>query len=1176
MRTTTFVRLASCLLLVSWLFTARTMAQTSGTGALTITATDTTNSAIPGATVTVTSIGTGAARSQTTEGNVGATFTLLQPGAYKVTISAPGFKGVEISPVDVNVSETHAFSAKLEVGAQQQEVTVTAGTDAVKTETSTLGDVVGSRQINDIPLVTRNYTQILGLSPGAVMDVNNASAVGRGSQYTYTNGLGNASNNYLMDGASVTIYANGATNDPTTYFGSIPIPSPDALGEFKVQTSLYDAGYGRNAGASVNVITKSGTNELHGSLFEFIRNDDLNANDFFANRAGQDRPVLKQNQFGGTVGGPVLKDKLFYFLSYEGTRQLNGLDTHGHSTVSLPPQLTNDRSAAALGSEFCAPNHPAGTPGAKYTNTFGGGTPLACDGSNINPVALNILNAKLPNGALAIPAPQTILNPGTANAIGFSYLVDPSRFSEDQAMFNMDYLLSTKHTISGRYFFATANQLNGFGSCSPGCLPGSGQSPITGNHVANIRLTSALSPTLVNEVRFSYYHIRAGVDTTDPLTAAAVGITPPAPWYPTLSPLTFVSPALNFGGSTVDGARQPQDYYEWSDQLSWSRGKHTVRVGFGGQRVDWLSISYASDRGALTFQTFPDFLLGLSAAQNGSSFSNVYSTTAGVNPTGGAVLNLRNNNSYAFLQDDVKVTPRLTFNLGVRWDYLGLEYDALRSNGGFDPWWTLLNTVPVPPAGGTYVGYTVAHNYTGVVPQGVVQRGVDVANQNGSPHNNFSPRIGFAWQPLNTSKLVVRGGYGWYYNMINGTPQIFNQTADPTIAQTISRAGAANAAATLQNPYNLQAPGWTSALRTLTSTLAFNAVDQYLVNPLIQSYNFNIQYSLTKSMALEVGYVGNRGEHLATGEALNVAQLASPTSPVNCGLPAGCITTNTAANASQRVPVIGINSGGITNLANVGDSSYNSLQTSLRKNFSHGLQFQAAYTYGRAFTDIAGLAFTSGTSGTVNSNDPNNRAQQRAPADFNRPHRLVINYSYELPGFRKGSGFAGKALTGWGIAGVTTVQSGLPLTLTDSRGGQAYGIATSRAQICAGQTYSSLVSPGGLESNLSSYFNVGAFCPVPIVGQVNGVGGATGFGNTARSILLGPGQKNFDAVISKRTTVGGIHEGAYVEFRAEFFNVFNHPQFSNPATNVAASTFGLINSTSVAPRIIQFALRYAF
>ncbi len=227
----------------------------------------------------------------------------------------------------------------------------------------------------------------------------------------------------------------------------------------------------------------------------------------------------------------------------------------------------------------------------------------------------------------------------------------------------------------------------------------------------------------------------------------------------------------------MDGARQPQNYYSWSDQISWTHGKNSIRAGFEGQHVNWLSIGYSADRGSLTFQNFSDFLVGQSAAQNGSplGFSNVYAAGVGVTVPGGQILDLISNSSAAFIENDFKVTKNLTLNLGIRWEYLGHEFDSDRANGGFDTWLTLLNTAAIPPPGGTYAGYTVANNYNGFLPQGVYQRSTNAADQTGAPWNNFEPRIGFAWQPLHSERLAVRGGFGSYYNMINGTPQIFNQ-----------------------------------------------------------------------------------------------------------------------------------------------------------------------------------------------------------------------------------------------------------------------------------------------------------------------------------------------------------------------------------------------------------------
>jgi hypothetical protein len=1179
-----FTRLAaSGLFVLAFFFGLLSMplgAQTAGTGALSITVFDPTGAVIPGATVTIMNTATGASRVQTSGENGSAQFTILPPGVYRVSIVATGFRIVEAPSVVVDVAETHVLNQRLELGATQEQITVEGQTEAMQAEGSTLGGVVGARQLNELPLVTRNYTQIVGLSPGAVMDVNNASAVGRGSQYVYVNGSTNVNNNFLMDGVTVTNFANAGSHDYIGFYGSIPIPSPDALQEFKVQTSLYDASYGRNTGANVNVVTKSGANDLHGTLFEFLRNDLFNANDFFRNRTGNPRAEMKQNQFGGTLGGPIWKDKLFFFLSYQGTRQVNGVATQGQSSASLPPQLSNTRSAAAVGAAFCPQNNPTGSPGAKYTTTFAGGVQVACDGSNINPVALAILNAKWPNGTYMIPSPQTILNAGAANAVGFSTFTNPAVFNEDQALANLDYLISQKHTLAARYFYAYAPQTNGFGSCSPGCLPGSGATIQSGNQILVLKLTSVLTPTLINEARASYYYIRASDNTLDPLTSTGVGMTPPAPFYPVLPVLSFVTPAFSFGGSAVDGAREPQYNYEFSEQIAWTHGAHTVKAGVSAQRVVWNGTYYGNNRGALTFQNFADFLVGQSAAQNHSpiGYSNIYSTSMSLTIPGGVQNLLRNNFGSAFVQDDFKVNRRLTLNLGLRWEYDGLLYDVRESDGGFVMKWGLLNQVPIPPASGTYVGYTVANNYNGPMPDGIVRRSTNALNDQGSPLHNFAPRFGFVWQPLSSERFIVRGGYGWFWNAIGGNGQGLALSAGPPIAHSNAYSGAANGLASLQQPANpLPDISFAGFLRTPTSLINGYGTEPTLTIPLTHSYNLNLQYSITPSIVLEVGYVGTRAQHVQTAQSLNMPALASPSNPVNCGLASGCVTTNTTSNALLRVPIIGITPGGVLDIGNFGDASYNSLQAVLRKSFSHGLQFQAAYTYGRAFSNVTGTVLSTGTNGSVNSNNPNDRAQQRGVADFNRPQRLVLNYTYSLPGYNKGDGFAGKLLSGWSASGLTTAQSGLPMTITDSRGAAVYGnTGTARAQMCAGATYADLVNPGSVESLLNGFFNTGAVCPIPVVGAVNGAGGATGYGNMGRNILFGPGQFNWDAAISKKTTVGGLREGAYLEARVEFFNIFNHPQFSNPNTNAASSSFGVIGSTSVAPRIIQFAMRYAF
>jgi hypothetical protein len=1181
-------------------------AQTSGTGALTVTVTDPSGAVIAGSTVTLTN-GATVTRKQTTDANGSYTFGLLPPGDYKVSISAPGFKTAEVPSVKVNVSETGVLSQPLQVGEQTQQVQVSANAEVIQTETSTLGGVVGTQTITDLPLVTRNYQQILSLSPGVEASVSDGTALGRGSLPTYANGNMDTSNSYQMDGVSVNNYANSSVEEANSFYGSIPVPNPDALQEFKVQTSNYDSSYGRNSGAAVNVITKSGTNDWHGTLFEFLRNDDLNANTFFANRQGLPRGKLKQNQYGGTFGGPVLKNKLFFFLSYEGTRQVNAVASLSTSSVNFPQQLTDNRTAAALGAAFCPPNNPAGSPGAAYANAFNpnASTPLpvtdqvACNGSNISPVALNILNAKLPNGQFAIPSPQSILNAGTTRAVGFSSYSVPAAFKEDQALFNIDYLISPKHTLAMRYFYADGVSTAPFNTAAQPYSDG--QRRLTGNQLFSGKLTSLLTTNMVNEAHFSSYYIRAFQASLVPFTAASLGITSATSFNSEVPPITITG-LLSLFGNSVDAASNPQRAYEWSDQVSWSRGRHTIRFGYDQTYIDWRFCSCGKSRGSLTFQTWADFLLGMSAAQNGTAvapfanLSNVFSASASGQSFNDPNLG-RENQGFGFVQDDYKVTSTLTLNLGLRWEYDGSPFDTNPLHGGTNVDWGLLNTVPIPPASGTLVGYSVANNFSGTVPAGVFKRNLNLLTYGHAPFDNFAPRFGLAWQPLGTnSRLVVRGGYGWFYQLNDGQHYLDTLDGNPPLAAAIALTGTSAALATFAVPFNPPAtPAFASFLRTPTSSLRYTAVDPRLITPMTQAWNLSVQYAIKGSLVAEVAYVGNRAEHIDTGTQFNFPMLATPTAPLNCGLPTGCVTINTSQNATQRVPVIGDSIGGYNMTSNTGDSRYHAVQGTLRKSFSHGFQFQISYTFGHCMTDVSGLSFTAAQGGNVNwFGALQNRALADAACGYNRPQRLVLNYTYQLPVFHSGRGFAGHALSGWGVSGVTTAQQGLPMTFTDPNGAGVYGLLASPPMLCPGVTFNDIFTSGSVKSRLSNFFNLNAFsdtaatkgsstCALPIVGAFPSPGpglpaspGATGYGNVSQNILRGPSQLNFDISIGKRTRVGGIREDATLEFRTELFNAFNHAQFSNPNTVVNSGAFGTIGTTSTGPRIMQFGLKYLF
>jgi hypothetical protein len=1198
-------------------------AQTGGTGALTVTVTDPSGAVVPGASVTVHNAA-GVSRTDVTGASGSFTFTLLPPGPYDVSISASGFKTVDTPAVQVDVAETHVLLEALVVGTQTQQVTVSAQTQAVQTESSALGTVIGSLDVTTLPLVTRNFTEIASLSPGVTANVYDASSLGRGGVDWGVNGMDPTTNTVSMEGASINSLTTGQNSNPEGFYGDIATPSPDAIQEFKVQTSLFDAGYGHQAGGNVNLILKSGTNDIHGTIFEYVRNDIFNANDFFLNAADEPRGVLKQNQFGGTVGGPIKKNKLFAFFSYQGTRQLNGVSAQGLQIPFLPVQLTDDRSAAALGAAFCPANNPVGTSGHAYSQTFnlipGGVNPasdqVACDGSNINPVALTMLNAKLPNGQYIIPTPTRLVGPA-GGQVGEAVLSSPSSYNENQAVGTLDWVLSSKNTLSWRYFYAFAPEIRTFNN-SP-AVWGSGIKADSGSQFALMKWTSVLGPNLVNEARLSYYYIRATVNTTDPFTHANLGIQNYAinDWIDN-GPVVTVGNLFTQGGSQVDGDRSPQNFFEWADQLSWNHGRHTMRMGYDQIQSSWPINVFYGNRGTVTFQSFPDFLLGESAVQNGSTscttqcvpLSNLFISGGALTPVGGQYSDLRARTAAVYYQDDIRLTHRLTINAGLRWEYNGQAYEAGGNNVNYWPF--LAAQVPIPPSTGTLAGYTEANNFSQALPVGVFRRPTNVGSQSGAPWNNFGPRLGFAWQPLshNTS-LVVRGGAGVYYSQVDinffGTTQSNNPPQTAPVGFFVT----ANDAASWQTPWpTVPTLGFQSFTRFPNTSFTILNTDPFLIVPHVYQYNLNVQYQLKPSWVLTVAYVGSRGVRLWAIQDSNIPALVEPGEPginnlpvpqagVNCANlvvngGTGCVLTNSAGNAGQRVPIVGLAADGIIELLkNAGDSNYNSGQITLRKTLSHGLSLQAAYTYSRTITDISGVE----RGGSLNYGIPTDTEDQRGPADFSRTHRLIINYIYNFPSFHQDQGIAGKALSGWSVAGVTTIQSGLPMTLTDVSGGQVFGPGlTSGAELCPGFTRSQIINPGGVTSKVNGYFNLDALadtsatvgsatCQLPIVGAFPSPGGGlpaspggTGFGNLPRAVLYGPGQNNWDMSIIKKTRVGGLSESGNVEFRAEFYNAFNHAQFNNPATAVSptSASFGTITSTSVAPRIIQLSLRYSF
>ena len=1195
-------RAALLLAVLLLVFSPVLLGQSAGTAALTGTVTDPSGAAVPNVTVTLTNLNTNQARTSTTNTEGVYKFSLIPPGNYKVKFEGVGFKVAEVASVTLNVTETLVVDRKLEVGAATEQIVVQGLAEGLQTATSTLGTTVNSNTVTALPLSSRNYTQILGLAAGANTGANNATAFGKGTQDISTNGADPGQNNFQMDGVAINNIANPGTSADSGIYTGIGIPNPDAIQEFKVQTSTYDASYGRNPGANVNVVTKSGTNSFHGTAFEFFRNSQLNANDFFYNRdtcsalsGNCPKQVLNQNQFGGVLGGPIKRDKLFFFGSYQGTRQKNGVASQGLTPGAvLPPIPAGDRSAPGFAAALAAANCNFPT----VSSFVEGGAPLACDGSNISPVALKILQLKNADGSYYFPGSTT----GAPQTVNFS---SPAIYNADQVIVNGDYLINSKNTLTMRYFYTRDPQLTTLG----GDLPGTPTNSYYSNTNSVVKLTTIVSNSFVNEVRGSFQrNVAINTDTMPPgATNEQLGITglvsdaakggintDPRQQEPPFVVLAI--PGINlFGG--LNPSYSPTSQMQFADQISWTHGRHTIRAGFEHEWTQWNIVFAGLERGFLFFLDFNSMLVGGPS----NILQCLFCTRSGPE---GIIHAYRLPNMNSYVQDDWKVSSKLTVNLGLRWEYDGMLSDKY---GNLSTTWLSKlapnSQVPDAPVGApaNYGGWVVPNNYVshyGQPPSGVFVSPNSVPLAHHPPYSNFGPRLGFAYQV--SSKLVLRGGAGIFYDRVAANQFVHSVEQGNPYAVTVDYVGA--------NPYTLASPfPVLPALGTFSqryakitpecqvdvadTTAACNSylnvpfVNEVEHTPTFRQYNINLQYQFSPNWILEVGYVGSSGINLVDfNHNYNTAQLASPSHPVNG------ITTNTLENLEFRVPYVGYQAVGLQGTAYDLVSNYNSLQATLRKQFSHGFLVQAAYTFSKSLTNSNQLS--------ANSNNAGDTAQQYGPSWFNRPNRFTINYSWDLP-FGKHTGLMDKMLGGWNLAGVTTIQSGDLFTVIDSSGGTIYGTSStgisggiSRAQFCPGITFSTMYSPGGIEDRLGGpsggpgWFASNAdgtskaFCPPPAIGD------GTDFGNSGPGIAKGPGQFNFDLTVQKTTK---ITERQTILFRAEFFNLFNHPQFEDPGAtfsvpvspalpdvNAGPGVFGRIIATSVSPRVIQLGLKYSF
>jgi hypothetical protein len=1140
-----------CLLAI---YSIPAFAQSQTTGRISGTVKDEQGAAIPGAEVSVTNQATGEERQVMSDADGNYFVPLLSPGSYTVSVTGGGFKKFVAEDVRVTITETTTINPTLSVGTVQEAVTVDAAPTVVQTEGAQLGRVVDSRAVAELPLATRNFTQILGLSPGAATYLPDNTSVGRNSQNISVNGARVTNNNFQINGID-------ANSMGTNSAPSLSVPAPETIQEFKVQTSLYDATFGRSGGGNIQAVTKSGTNEFHGGAYYFLRNDALNANNPFLIAAGVARPILRRNVFGGLIGGPIKRDKAFFFASYQGTRERNGASTINSlsSNVLVDSRLTDNRSAAALQAAFG----------------------LAV----INPTALALLNVRLPSGQFLIPTPQT----------GGRYTGStPSVFDENQFNANFDYRFDNNDTLSTKFFASNAPQtltLPSFLGGGPN-VPGFGNFQRNNNRLLSAQYIHIFSPTIFNELRAGYNFIRVDAFPEEPVNDSDIGITRAnAAAFPGL-PLIRIAPAAGgivIGTSPTIDVKAVAPSTTLADTISITHGKHNIRAGGEFRYNENNYVLNFFTRGQIDFLNFTSFLQGNAAVSVfGSGLGN---------------RSLRAHDYNFFAQDDWKVTSKLTLNLGLRYELDLPPYDTRGRIATFDPALYVprqlsIGGVPLGPPIGGYVqaGNTLPQYDLADVPN------VDKRVLNSNDPNNFAPRVGFAYSPFDSGRMVVRGGYGIFYSRTSFQYITLNVIAPPTFVF------GARVSVPFADPFFAAPPA--NQFPTLVPGVALSGTlfDRNIRTPYLQQYNLGIQYELFKGTLVEADYVGTHGVNLFRQIAINQAPLIAAGGSITNAVTGAVITTNTPANASLRAPFQGVSVNGFFQNQSTAQSNYNSLQLSLTRRFSRGLQFLASYTFAKSIDNASGQGGGAGIGGVVNpggvgetspilGNQRDNRAN-RGRSDFDRKHRFVFSFLYDLPkpGFADDSTAGRLFFSNWQLAGIVTAMSGLPIDIVDTGAGSFYGISGGSNPLAR----PNLVGDPFANVPAGYYFNPQAFArPVILAGQVipssggTAVAGAVGtdLGNVGRNILRGPRQNNVDFSIIKRFRVS---ETKNLEFRTEFFNLFNHVNYANPISDFNAvlasggsidantgriinpGSFGRIISTSNNPRLIQFALKFNF
>jgi Carboxypeptidase regulatory-like domain/TonB dependent receptor len=1203
--------------------------QGGATGAISGTVVDVNGGAVAAADVQIINTATDELVRRLTSGADG-TFeaVLLPPAKYYVVVNKSGFAEAKATNIEVRVTETTRMSIPLKPGTVTEKIEISAQVASVETTNATVGQTIGPETVRELPLATQNYQQLLTLSTGAQSELNASAQLGRGVVKIFVNGQREDNNNYLIEGISATDY-----NVAQSYY--VPLPNPDVIQEFKVQTSLYDASQGRNGGGNVNAILRTGTRELHGDVYEFFRNDALNANEFFHNATGQPRPPVKQNIFGASVGGPVLKEKYgFFFVNYQGTRQRSALSPGTQINNPGFPILPSDRNSATFQQELI---NDFSTPATAPTANNAAGCP-AVTLATIDPVVLKLLQFKSnqfganPGGYLIPSLPGTpgvTVNPDTCqvslNSAPF-VTSKTGKYTDDQFTTNWDReFRGGQDKIGVRFFFSDAESLLPFGAGGlQASLGGTLASSISATDLDfpydipvsarffSVNETHLFSPTLVNDFRFGFVRINDSLVNVPPVTVSDLGIDRPSNNISqSIYKFSFNSSGFQIGPTPPADQFQIQNNYNFVDTVSWIKGAHDFRFGGEATRVNLDKKFPQTFNGQLFFVNtqgltdFQNFLLGSPAASFG----------------GGGVYNheYRANDFGIFVQDDWKARKNLTVNLGLRVDINGAFHDNSCHIGNIDENLAAANKYPM-----IYGGCVNSLNLTGLQGSG------NDSTLNNNYAKNLAPRVGLAYDIGGHNKTVVRAGYGIYFvrEDVGDVDQLSFQAPFLPIAFGGGLPGCLSTYFSADAPASCIPSGFTSNPNALpkagtldpnfipcqsafqgfnggdphqaalygcaagstgsipTEGLFVLAVPRRFVSPSTQQWNLTVQRDLGRQWILEVGYVGTHAIHLRETRTDIPERFASPANPVTVKDVNGNtynITQNTFANGPIRSLNPQINGyNGFQIFDNSAYSHYHSLQTTVSRRWSQGY-FQAAYTFSKS-TDVNS---SGNTAFNTAFNDETNLRNGYGLSDFDRPHRLSVSYRYDLPFFAGATGWQHAALGGWAISGITIIQSGTPFSIIDSAAGSVFEGAgyttTLTGSLAPGGSISKGYTGGGIGNELANgYLNAANFSRAPYLYFPSGVcTDPTGntcvtlFGDLGRNNYRGPYQQNWDFSLQKNFS---LTERFGLRFTTDFFNIWNHANFANPAvTDVeGGSSFGRIISTVGTPRLIQFSLRLTF